>query len=157
MRSPQIHVRIALAISIVIAADTSEVSAWVADQAVEQQTGKPQVGVCEREGAKIVKQTPARIGGSIRPPKMMHNVSPIYPEVPKGTTASGMWVGETLVDSTGKVSGIWSIREVTFKPAFPAFNAAIVEAIRQWEYEPLIVSGKATPFCMTVSMNIHWR
>lgn len=118
-----------------------------------------QIGVCARESVKIVKQAPVRIGGSIRPPKKTHNVSPVYPDIPKGTTAraGGVWIGEALVDSTGKVSRVWSIREVTFTPAVPVFNATIVDAIRQWEYEPLIVGGKPTPFCMTVSMNIHWR
>ena len=102
---------------------------------------------------------PVRIGGFIRIPKKTRNVSPIYPDLPTRTktTASGIWVGETLVDSTGKVNRVWSIREVTVQPPFPAFNAAIVDAIRQWEYEPLLVKGKPTPFCMTVTVSTNLK
>jgi TonB family protein len=67
---------------------------------------------------------------------------------------SGAWVGEVLIDESGKVERVWTIREVKWKPPFPAFNQANVDAIRQWRFEPLIVEGKAVPFCMTVSATI---
>jgi hypothetical protein len=68
-----------------------------------------------------------------------------------------MWIGEALVSSSGKVDQVWPVREVTFTPAFPAFNKAIVDAIRRSVYEPVIVDGKPLPFCMTVSVQINWR
>ncbi len=151
------NVRAAIAVSITLSAGASELKAGLTSQVVNQQTRPVEIGVCEREAAGIVKREPARIGGSIRPPKKTRDVSPVYPDLPTGTTGSGMWVGEILVDATGKVSRVWSIREVTLKPAFLAFNAAIVSAIQQWEFEPLIVSGKRMPFCMKVTTSINWK
>jgi hypothetical protein len=113
-------------------------------------------GACEREAEGLVGQKPARIGGSARPPKKLRSVPPAYPELPAGTVGRGVWLGEVLIDKAGRVAHVWPIREVKLVPPFPAFNDAIVEAMRQQEYEPLLVRGTATPFCITVAVNINW-
>lgn len=41
--------------------------------------------------------------------------------------------------------------------AFPAFNNTILDAVRQWQFEPFVVESQARPICMTVSVNINWR
>jgi hypothetical protein len=119
-------------------------------------TESPQFGICEREAPRIVGAEPIKIGGRVRAPKKLLDVPPKYPDQ-ADTTASGMWAGEVLIDAKGKISHVWTIREVNFKPPFPEFNAAIVEAIRQWEFEPTIIGNAATPVCMVVSMNINWK
>ena len=73
-----------------------------------------------------------------------------------GTTGRGMWIGEALVDTRGRISRVWTIREVEIPPALPAFNKAITDAIRQWEFEPLQVNKVAVPVCLTVTINIDW-
>lgn len=137
------------------------IGAWRCANDVFAQTtvanaNKARAGVCEREAEKLTGQKPVRIGGSIRAPKQLREVSPNYPKQPPGTNGSGMWIGEALVNNSGKVAEVWSIREVIFKPAFPAFNEAIVDAIRRREYEPVLVDGKPSPFCMTVTVQINW-
>jgi hypothetical protein len=114
-------------------------------------------GVCEGEAEKIVGQKAVRIGGSIRPPRRLRWLPPIFPELPPGTTAMGMWVGDVLVDRSGKVARVWATREVRLKPAFPALNQAVVDALGQWEYQPLLLNGTPTPFCMTVTTNIDFQ
>jgi hypothetical protein len=114
-------------------------------------------GVCERELGKLVTVKPVRPGRSMRPPKKIRDAAPKYPEVPPGTVGHGMWLGEVLIDDSGKIAHVWPIREVEFTPPFPAFNRAIVDAIQQWEFERPLVRGKPVPMCMTVSVNIDWR
>ena len=82
---------------------------------------------------------------------------PPFPELPPGTVGSGDWIGEVLIDSRGKVSYVWIIREPRLTPPFPRFTAAIVQAVRQWQFEPLKIKGAATPLCMTVVTNLHWE
>jgi hypothetical protein len=113
-------------------------------------------GVCDREGEKVVGHKPVHVGGSIKAPKQVRHVAPKYPEFPPGTVGRGMWIGEALIDGTGKVTHVWPIREPELTPPFPAFNAAIVDAIRQWEFEPLIVEGKPMAVCMAATLNINW-
>jgi hypothetical protein len=119
--------------------------------------GATRSGVCEREAEKLVGQKPVRIGGSVRAPKKLRDVPPKYPEQPPGTVGSGMWLGEALINNTGRVAHVWPIREVKFVPPFPAFNSAITDAMKQWEFEPLLVRGKPAAFCMTVTVNINWQ
>jgi hypothetical protein len=85
------------------------------------------VGVCMREGAKIVGVTPVRVSEQV---------------LPVGTTGRGVWMGELLAVQQGAVVNIWSIREFLFNPPFPPFNRAIEDAIRQWKFEPLTVKGQ---------------
>ena len=121
---------------------------------VEQRAVRP--GICDREAETLVDQKPVRIRGSVRAPKKIRYAWPKYPAAPPGTTGSGMWIGEALINTSGKVVRVWPIREVEFEPPFPSFNSAIADAIRQWEFEPLILQGKAAPVCMTVTVNINW-
>lgn len=112
---------------------------------------------CEREGATFVASKPRMLREWQRPPKKVRDVRPTYPELPAGTRSSGMWIGEILLDTHGKVSHIWTIRQPRLTPPFPAFNNAIFDAVRQWRFEPFVVESRARPICMTVSVGINWR
>jgi hypothetical protein len=114
-------------------------------------------GVCEREAEKLLGQKAVRIGRSARAPKKLRHDPPNYPELPPGTQASGVWLGEILIDNSGQIARVWALREVRFVPPFPAFNNAIADAIQQWQFEPLLVQGKATPACMIVTINRNWQ
>jgi len=118
-------------------------------------TEKP--GVCERLATKLTGREAWRIGKTIKPPKKIRNVSPNYPEWPPGTTGQGLWIGEALIDTRGQVLRVWPIREVQITPPLPAFNQAIVDAIRRWEFEPAVVDKREVPVCMTVTVNINWQ
>jgi outer membrane biosynthesis protein TonB len=106
-------------------------------------------GLCEREA-----NTP-RPTNRLHRPKKIHDVRPRFPKLPPTSPPAATWVGEFLVDETGTVKKVWSLREVSKTP-FPAFNRVIEEAIQQWRYEPMKVDGKNVPFCVTMSMTIDW-
>ena len=95
--------------------------------------------------------------GGVSYPKRTRYVAPAYPKDAVGRKGSGMWVGEALIDETGAVTRVWSLRTPVFEPAWPEFSDAIVEAIRQWKYTPTVVNGVARPVCMAVTVNINWR
>jgi len=113
-------------------------------------------GVCVREGAKLVRAVPVQTGRGVRLPKKLHDVHPAYPHLPSGTTGSGNWHGEFLLDTGGRVVEVWPTREPQLRPPFPKFNEAIVHAIRQWRFEPVIVGERPVPACSTVSILINW-
>jgi outer membrane biosynthesis protein TonB len=121
----------------------------------EKATARP--GVCEREAEQLVGQKPVLIGRSVRAPKKLRDFPPKYPELPPNTRASGVWLGEILINNSGKIARVWSLREVRFVPPFPAFKSAITDAIQQWEFEPLLARGTPVPVCMTVTVNINWQ
>lgn len=113
---------------------------------------------CEREVRTLVGTVPAFAGKSVRTPKKIDQVHPVYPSVPANTRVkSNTWVGEILLDATGTVSQVWTIREMQFIPPFPAFNRAIVDAVSQWRFEPATIDGKAIPLCMTFSVGVDFE
>jgi hypothetical protein len=61
-----------------------------------------------------------------------------------------------LLDAKGRVSSVWATRKVKLTPSFPPFNQAIVDAIREWQFEPVVVNGRPMPACMTVTVTIDW-
>ncbi len=113
---------------------------------------------CEREGDRFVGSKPRTLQRGQRAPKKVRDVRPTYPVLPPGTTrGSGMWIGEVLLDTEGKVSHIWTIRQAPITPPFPAFNRAILDAVRQWQFEPFVVQSQARPICLTLSVSIDGR
>jgi hypothetical protein len=116
----------------------------------------PPQTVCEREAKKLPRGRAVGAGpATSRAPKRIRHVSPTYPPFPAGTTGQGIWIGEVLIDSRGKVSQVWTIREVVITPPLPGFNKAITDAVGQWEYTSPQVNKAAVPVCMTVTVNVN--
>jgi hypothetical protein len=110
------------------------------------------VGACERE---IKKLGPRRLGEKIRQPWKTRDVSPAYPPIPEGTTGGGAWVGEILIDTRGRVSGVWTIREVKLTPPVPSLTKSITDAVAKWEFRPAAVDNVPVPVCMTIALNVN--
>jgi hypothetical protein len=114
-------------------------------------------GVCLREGAKRAGSPPVQIDAKLKMPRKVRDVRPKYPDLPPGTVATmGPWTGEFLIGRDGKVAHVWTTREVKLTPPFPKFNQAIVDAIRQWQYDPLVIDSKPTPACATITVHIDF-
>jgi hypothetical protein len=113
---------------------------------------RPNQSVCEREVEKLRGR---RLAGSIRAPKRIRHASPDYPPLPGGTTGGGIWIGEALIDTFGRVSQVWTIREVKLAPPSPSLNKAITDAVLQWEFTPLLLDKVAVPACTTVTVNVN--
>jgi hypothetical protein len=139
------------ALSIVVSTLGSETVAQQASSTLDQP------GICEREGQQFVGERPVRAGRSVRAPRRVRDVKPALAETPPKTLGRGLWVGEYVIDLAGKVAHVSPTREIEFTPPFPSFNAAIVEAIRQWEFEPPVSNGQPTPMCVTATVSVNWQ
>jgi hypothetical protein len=113
-------------------------------------------GVCYGEAKPLTDGRVVKVGEKIRAPKKTRHVWPKWPELPAGTTATTVWMGEALIDTEGDVVRVWTIREIELTPPFPPLNESIVDAIRQWKFDPLKIGGEPRPFCMAVTTNINW-
>ena len=107
---------------------------------------------CERE---IKKLGPRRLGEKIRSPWRVRNVMPAYPSIAEGTTGGGAWIGEILIDTRGRVSDVWTIREVKVTPPVPSLNKVITDAVAKWEFAPAAVDNVPVPVCLTVTVNVN--
>lgn len=67
----------------------------------------------------------------------------------------GIWIGEILIDTRGKVSRVWTIREVKLTPALRLLNRSITDAVAKWEFAPAAVDDVPVPTCQTVTVNVN--
>lgn len=87
-----------------------------------------------------------RIGGEVQPPRKLQS-GPLYPEEARNAGVSGTVVVEIFVDETGTVVGARIIQSV------PLLDAAALETVRNWRYEPTLVHGRPVPIKMGVTVN----
>jgi TonB family protein len=92
-------------------------------------------------------QVPLRIGGNIRPPVKIRDVRPEYPEAARASRVTGMVILEAVVDAAGRIADAKVLRSI------PLLDAAALDAVRQWEFQPTMLDGRAVPVIMTVTVN----
>jgi protein TonB len=92
---------------------------------------------------------PVRVGGQITPPRLVHRVNPQYPPMAQRAQIEGTVILEAIVGPRGRVRGVRVLR------SHPLLVASAVKAVKQWEYEPLILNGRPQPFVLTVTVSYH--
>jgi protein TonB len=90
---------------------------------------------------------PLRLGGSLRPPRKIKDVRPVYPQ----SALSDQARGTVIIDVTIGVDG--KVQEAKVLHSVPSLDAAALEAVRQWEYEPMALNGVLVALVMTVIVN----
>jgi TonB family protein len=80
-------------------------------------------------------------------------VAPLYPENAGSSQRSRViWVVVAMyVDEEGKVTDAYTTRN----DGGPDFRAAVLDAVRQWEYEPLRIDGVAHGFWDEIHFKFH--
>jgi TonB family protein len=92
---------------------------------------------------------PVRVGGNIKVPTKTKDVKPVYPEVALQARVAGVVIVEVLIGPSGQVQDARVLRSI------PLLDAAALEAVRQWEFEPTVLNGRAVPVIMTVTVNFR--
>ncbi|MGE0456332.1 MAG: TonB family protein [Vicinamibacteria bacterium] len=77
-------------------------------------------------------------------PKRTKSVLPEYPAAAQAQGVRGIVILQVLIDEQGKVSEVDVVRSI------PGLDEAAITAVRQWEYEPVKIDGRATPVRLTV-------
>ncbi|MFQ6082544.1 MAG: energy transducer TonB [Candidatus Aminicenantia bacterium] len=109
-------------------------------------------------GGKVKKEQdselkePIRIGGKIKPPRLVRKVRPIYPEKCKKDGIEGIVILEATTDKEGNIVNV-----KVLKPAHPDLNKAAIEAVKQWKYEPTIINGKPVSIVFTVTVSFKLK
>jgi TonB family protein len=92
------------------------------------------------------KREPFRIGGEIMESKLIHKVDPVYPVEALKAQISGSVILKVTVNKKGFVS------DVRVLSGHPLLRKATVEAVRQWQYSPTFLNGKAVGVIATVTV-----
>ncbi len=90
-----------------------------------------------------------RVGGALKPPRLVSSVLPIYPSMARDAGIEGEVVIDTTIDETGKVTST----KVVSGPA--VLRQSALDALRQWRYAPSMLNGQPIPVQMTVTIKFH--
>jgi TonB family protein len=87
-----------------------------------------------------------RVTGDLRPPKLIKEVSPAYPEIARLALVEGMVICEAQTDIYGRIQAVKILRSI------PLLDQAAIDAVRQWIYEPMVIDGKPRAAIFTVTV-----
>jgi protein TonB len=91
---------------------------------------------------------PVRIGGQLTAPALLKRVEPTYPDIAANAQVTGVVILEASVGTDGCVQSVKVLRS-----RHPLLDHASVEALKQWQYTPLVLNGEPTPFVLTVTFS----
>jgi periplasmic protein TonB len=84
--------------------------------------------------------------GDVKPPRLVHRVEPDFPKVAQEARIEGTVILEATTDIYGRVAAVRVLRSVLL------LDAAAIDAVRQWVYEPLLINGRPRPVTFTVTV-----
>jgi protein TonB len=90
---------------------------------------------------------PIRVGGSIKEPRKIKHVSPIYPAEALAAGVEGVVVLEAVIGTDGTVQNLTVVRSVAM------LDGAAADAVRQWLFTPTLLNGAPVEVLITVSVN----
>ena len=88
-----------------------------------------------------------RVGGQIGAPKKVKHVDPVYPPIAQSARVSGIVIIEVTLGTDGRVVDAVVLRSI------PLLDQAALDAVRQWEFTPVLLNGSPVPIVMSVTLN----
>jgi periplasmic protein TonB len=92
---------------------------------------------------------PIRVGGDVKPPRLIYGPAAIYPVLASQAHVHGMVVIDAIIDEHGNV-----IQEKVVS-GHPLLVQAALKAVSQRKYEPTILDGEPTPVDLRVEVNFQ--
>jgi protein TonB len=87
------------------------------------------------------------VGGSVRPPRKVRDVKPVYPAAAIAGATSGIVILEARIATDG------SVRDARVLRGGPVLAPAALGAVRQWRFTPTLLNGVPVDVMMTVTVN----
>ena len=90
-----------------------------------------------------------RVGGNVRPPKLIHEVRPVYPQLARQARIQGVVKINAIVSRDG------SVQSLQIAGGHPLLVQAAIDAVRQWRYEPTLLNGEPVEVILVVDVNFR--
>jgi protein TonB len=95
------------------------------------------------EGPRV----PVRVGGSVKPPRLLFSPEPVYPVLARQSRLSGVVIIEAVIDEHGNVTGMRVIS------GHPLLIPSALSAVSKRRYEPTVLDGEPTPIDLRVEVS----
>jgi TonB family protein len=91
--------------------------------------------------------TRVRVGANVLAANLVSKVDPVYPALAKQARIQGVVVVEAQISKGGNVENLQVIS------GHPLLVQAAIEAVKQWEYSPVLLNGEAMDVVSTININ----
>ena len=92
-------------------------------------------------------KSPVRVGGDVKPPRLLYGPEPDYPTLARQAKISGVVIIEAVIDEFGSVKGMRVIS------GHPMLVHSALTAVSKRKYEPTILDGEPTPIDLRVEIS----
>lgn len=92
---------------------------------------------------------PVRVGGNIRPPRVVFSPQPDYPTLAKQAKVQGDVLINAIIDEQGNVVELKAVS------GHPLLIHAALQAVSKWKYQPTILNG--TPVAVELIVTVTFR
>jgi len=98
------------------------------------------------QAAPPPRVTRIKISGNIAKSQLKHKVQPIYPQEARDQRIQGTVRLHAVLTTAGKV------QQLDIVSGDPLLAEAAVEAVRQWEYKPVLLNGEPVEVDTTIDV-----
>ncbi len=95
-------------------------------------------------------KAPVRVGGDVKPPRLLFGPEPDYPPLARQAHLSGVVIIEAVIDEHGSVTGMRVIS------GHPVLIPAAMSAVSKRRYEPTVLDGQPTPIDLRVEVSFSF-
>lgn len=95
-------------------------------------------------------KSPVRVGGDVKPPRLLFSPEPEYPVLARQARLSGVVIIEAIIDEHGDVRGMKVVS------GHPLLIPAALNAVAKRRYEPTILDGEPTPINLRVEISFSF-
>ena len=99
--------------------------------------------------AAMNSRTPIRVGGRVRPPRMVYRAAPVYPVLAKATHLQGVVQIDSVIDAEGNVV------EMKAVSGPPLLIQAALDAVKQWKFEPTYLNDQPVSVQLVVTVTFQ--
>jgi periplasmic protein TonB len=95
-------------------------------------------------------KVPVRVGGEVKPPRLLFAPDPDYPILARQARLSGLVIIEAVIDEHGNVKGMQVVS------GHPLLVPSALNAVSKRKYEPTILDGEPTPIDLRVEIRFSF-
>jgi TonB family protein len=92
-----------------------------------------------------------RVGGNVKVPEKIKNVSPVYPPDAMAAKIQGVVIVEARIEGDGTVGEVKVLRSI------PALDQSAIDAVKQWEFRPTLLNGAPVPVIVTMTVQFSLK
>jgi protein TonB len=98
---------------------------------------------------KIQRVAPTRVSSTVQASRLISRIDPVYPQLAKIAHIEGTVIAEARITESGTID---SLRILSGNPLF---FQSVMDAVKQWRYEPTLLSGEPIDVITTITVNFR--